>query len=301
MCSYCNIELAILLDSSSKSIANAWTQMQEFAVSVVTGYNINSNCVRVAVIHYNDQQAIYTVSLQTDSNTVQTYIRGLSLLNGGSNLENALNTLRTRVFTSGAVRSGAALLAVVVTDNLQPSSGLTNEANLAKAQGITIIAVGITRQGRVDTTTLYAVASRSGSVTYANTVSDYTQLPGAVSSVTQQWGCFLPTPRPTPSPVGGMYIFTVISNIISAFALMCCVDLAIFVADQGVLPVNAMADPTRMQVYMHSSLMDALIRSPGTTVPDGLIFCRRCFFSPRVLRAPSTDRPETLPHGRNLA
>ena len=24
------------------------------------------------------------------------------------------------------------------------------------------------------------------------------------------------------------------------------------------------------------------------------------FFSPRVLRAPSTDRPETLPHGRNL-
>jgi len=25
------------------------------------------------------------------------------------------------------------------------------------------------------------------------------------------------------------------------------------------------------------------------------------FFSPRVLRVPSTDRPETLPHGRNLA
>ena len=24
------------------------------------------------------------------------------------------------------------------------------------------------------------------------------------------------------------------------------------------------------------------------------------FFSPRVLRLPSTDRPETLPHGRNL-
>jgi len=24
------------------------------------------------------------------------------------------------------------------------------------------------------------------------------------------------------------------------------------------------------------------------------------FFSPRVLRAPSTDRPETLPHRRNL-
>ena len=34
------------------------------------------------------------------------------------------------------------------------------------------------------------------------------------------------------------------------------------------------------------------------------MFYRRCIFffvSPLVLRAPSTDRPETLPHGRNLA
>jgi len=45
-----------------------------------------------------------------------------------------------------------------------------------------------------------------------------------------------------------------------------------------------------------------IIRPPGTSVPDGLIFCPRCFFfSPRFLRAPSTDRPETLPHDRNLA
>jgi len=48
-----------------------------------------------------------------------------------------------------------------------------------------------------------------------------------------------------------------------------------------------------------------VVRPPGTTVPDGLMFYRRCIFfffvSPLVLRAPSTDPPETLPHGRNLA
>jgi len=45
-----------------------------------------------------------------------------------------------------------------------------------------------------------------------------------------------------------------------------------------------------------------LLGRPERQFPDGLIFCRRCFFcvSPRFLRAPSTDRPETLPHGRNL-
>jgi len=32
------------------------------------------------------------------------------------------------------------------------------------------------------------------------------------------------------------------------------------------------------------------------------MFYRRCiFFSPRILRGPSTDRPETLPHDQNLA
>jgi len=47
-----------------------------------------------------------------------------------------------------------------------------------------------------------------------------------------------------------------------------------------------------------------LVRPLGTAVPDGLKFYRRCFlffFSPRFLRDPSTDRPETLPHDQNLA
>jgi len=45
-----------------------------------------------------------------------------------------------------------------------------------------------------------------------------------------------------------------------------------------------------------------VIRPPGTTVPDPLMFCMpQMFFSPRFLRDPSTDRPETLPHDWKLA
>jgi len=54
--------------------------------------------------------------------------------------------------------------------------------------------------------------------------------------------------------------------------------------------------------YKCCSPIANIIRPPGTTVPDGLIFCPRCFFfSPRFLRDPSTDRPETLPHDRKQA
>ena len=50
-------------------------------------------------------------------------------------------------------------------------------------------------------------------------------------------------------------------------------------------------------------VLPVMIMPRGTVVPDGLLFYRRCIFfvSPLVLRAPSTDRPETLPHGRKLA
>jgi len=200
---------------------------------MVAGYNINSICVRVAIIRYND--ALATSSLLTqynDRNSLQTYIRGLSLLNGGSSLNRALSELRTNVFASTYVRSGATLIAVIVTDNLQPSSLITNEANLAKAQGITIVAVGITTQGRVDTTTLFAVATRSGVTTYATTVSDYTsQLTGALS-VTLPWRCLIApvTTTPAPAPIGTCS-FICISIVIAAFPLMCSPQLYVGLHD----------------------------------------------------------------------
>jgi len=47
-----------------------------------------------------------------------------------------------------------------------------------------------------------------------------------------------------------------------------------------------------------------LLGRPEPPFRTGLCFTRDAssfFVSPLVLRAPSTDRPETLPHGRNLA
>jgi len=55
--------------------------------------------------------------------------------------------------------------------------------------------------------------------------------------------------------------------------------------------------------YLTSGIeLKYLVRPPGTTVPDGLMFCPWCFFcSTPNLRGPSADRHETLPHDRNLA
>jgi len=195
VCSYCNIELAFLLDSSSKSIGNAWTGILDFTSSVIAGYNVNPSCVRAAVISYSDN-AVVSIELNRygDRNSLQQAVRQLRLLSGGSNLANAFNLLRTRVFVTNVIRQGTALIAIVVTDQIQPSQQLTNEANSVKSQGIMVISVGITRQGRVDTNTLFGVSTNN----YAVSVADYNQLSGAVSSVTQRWGCSFPCCTTTP-------------------------------------------------------------------------------------------------------
>jgi len=205
VCPYCNIELAFLLDSSTKSIANAWTRILEYTNSVIAGYNIGPNCVRVAVISYSDN-AVVSIELNrfNNVNSLQQAVLQLRLLNGGSNLANAFIVLRTRVFASNVIRPGASLIAVVVTDSqIQPSQQqVTNEANSVKGLGVRVIAVGI----RVDANTLnalYVVSSNR----YAVSVNDYNQLPNVVSSVTQRWGCFPPPPPPIttttrPPPAG---------------------------------------------------------------------------------------------------
>jgi len=59
--------------------------------------------------------------------------------------------------------------------------------------------------------------------------------------------------------------------------------------------------------YLHNNRQHLnFLGRPEQPFRTGLCFTRdvsffSLFFSPRVLRAPSTDRPETLPHDRNLA
>ena len=57
-----------------------------------------------------------------------------------------------------------------------------------------------------------------------------------------------------------------------------------------------------------ASFIACFIRPPGTVVREVFYFVRDVFFlsfyffiSPRVLRRPSADRPETWPHGRKLS
>ena len=94
---------------------------------------------------------------------------------------------------------------------------------------------------------------------------------------------------------------TVILLLLVSIIVMLCICLFIVILSQSVFYILCSC-VLLCRLLVVVALY--IFRPPGTTVPDGLMFYRRCIFffvSPLVLQAPSTDRPETLPHGQNLA
>ena len=186
--------MAFLLDSSTKSTTNAWSQILTYTNSLIGRYNINSNCVHVAVITYSDN-AVVGIQLNQygDRSSLEQAVLRLNLLNGGSNLATAMNLLSTQVFTGNNPRR----VAIVVTDQLQSSQQLTTSVDSVKSQNVRIIAVGITGPGRVNQNVLQGISTDN----YAVTVNDYNQLDSTVNRVASEWGCFPPPPAPvTPAP-----------------------------------------------------------------------------------------------------
>ena len=173
-CSRCSIELAFLVDSSTKTDANAWTQMLGYVSNVVQGYTISATCVRVAVIRYSDRaEASIQLNSYTSVNPLVQAIGQIQFLGGGSNLATALDLLRSQVFASNVVRSNTVQIAVVVTDQLQSSSQITTAANSVKQQGITIVGVAITGPGRVSVSFFGGIVSSSSCLIQ---VANYGQL-----------------------------------------------------------------------------------------------------------------------------
>ena len=168
--------------------------MFNFVSAVVRQYTINQNCVRVAVIRYSDR-ADATIHLHwySDINSLTQAIGQMKLLGGSaSNLNIALDLLRTQVFASNIVRDNAVRIAIIVSDNLQQNDLITTAANNAKRDGIILIGVATTRMRRVDINYFSTIVSNRWVVP----VVDYNQLSGAVNTIVTQYAC-----------IGGMYVF----------------------------------------------------------------------------------------------
>jgi len=196
-CSQCNIEFAVLLDASNKA-ASEWQLAKNLVSSVAATFNINQNCVRLAVILYSATRTDVSIALNRfgDINSLQQGIGSLTLYGGASNLLSALQILRSQAFASNIVRSGARLVAWILTDELTCSSQITSEATTLKSNmGVSIIGLAVTQYQAVDTNCLRQVVTPNLYIE----VQSYTQISGLASRVSQ-YACVAAPPGPGPAP-----------------------------------------------------------------------------------------------------
>jgi len=181
------------LDSSTKP-TNDWQLAKNLVSSVAATFNINQNCVRVTVISYSATRTDVSIALNRygDINSLQQGIGSLTLYGGASNLLSALQILRSQAFASNIVRSGARLVAWILTDELTCSSQITSEATTLKNNmGVSIIGLAVTQYSTVDTNCLRNVVTPNQYIE----VSNYNQVSGSVSQVSQ-YACAATGPGP---------------------------------------------------------------------------------------------------------
>jgi hypothetical protein len=203
VCKNTDIELVFLVDSSSKNPPNEWATMLTYVNSIIASYTVGSNSVRVGFVRYGDNPDVQ-ISLNSGYSASQlaTFITNIQYLGSSSaNLAAALDMARSSVFASNVIRQGKTLIAIIVTDRLPSISqtpALSTAVQNAKNYGITIVGVGVTNPGRVDTGTLQQIVSNN----YYTTVQNYNQLSTTVQQVALTFACFAPTVvvTTTPSP-----------------------------------------------------------------------------------------------------
>jgi len=157
-CTRCDIELAFLLDASTKSGASDWQNVLNFVNSVAANFNVNQNCVRVAVVRYAETTDVsIPFNRYGDVNSLRQAVQRLTIIGGGSNLATALRVLRTRVFASNVVHQGATLVAGIVMDRLSCNSQILTE--VAALRNMHVMIFGVASTSQVDTSCLRQIVT----------------------------------------------------------------------------------------------------------------------------------------------
>ena len=153
-----------MLDASTSVTENNFLVMKDFIKDFLFIADVDSGKARVGVIIYSTEDHVQ-FNLNTYRNKVALFeaIDYIPYRYGSTNTADALNTMRTQMYTAAnGDRPGVPNVAIVITDGVSNinSRRTIPEAEQARAEGIHIYAIGI---GLTDTTELDGIASQPAS------------------------------------------------------------------------------------------------------------------------------------------
>ena len=163
-CDEAEIDLVFVLDASTSVTAPNFELMKDFVKDFLFIADIDNGNVRVGIIIYSTEDYVQ-FQLNTYRSKVEIFdaIDNIPYRYGSTNTADALNTMRTEMFTrANGDRPNVPNICIVVTDGVSNinSRRTIPEAEQARAEGIHIYAIGI---GLTDTTELDGIASQPAS------------------------------------------------------------------------------------------------------------------------------------------
>ena len=156
--------MVFVLDASTSVTAPNFELMKDFVKDFLFIADIDSGNVRVGVIIYSTEDYIQ-FHLKDYNSKIEVFeaIDNIPYRYGSTNTADALNTMRTKMYTrANGDRPNVPNICIVVTDGVSNinSRRTIPEAKQARAEGIHIYAIGI---GLKDTTELDGIASEPAS------------------------------------------------------------------------------------------------------------------------------------------
>lgn len=142
------LEVGIVLDSSSSIHIDEFYKAKSFLREYIDTFDIGPNAVRVSLVTYGrgvHEEDAFFLSTYTNKNELLDAIeqvphRATDYTSTGA----AIRFMREKQLNGNSVRSGVSKVSVVITDgNSQETVVTQKEAELSRAEGITIFAIGV--------------------------------------------------------------------------------------------------------------------------------------------------------------
>ncbi|KAK6191977.1 hypothetical protein SNE40_003537 [Patella caerulea] len=191
------LDIAFILDASSSIWAQNFTKAIAFVNSFISPYEIGPKKVRVAIETYAD--VVYTQDVINfndflTSDSLQKRIAGLKW-HHGSRTETGMGIAYMRENIMPGARSGLPKICIVITDGKSQDSERTAlEAKRARADGIDMFAIGVSRA--VNESELQAIAGDPDRVIIVETYSELEAIKDKLSGKTCKK---IPTTTPPPT------------------------------------------------------------------------------------------------------
>jgi len=178
-----NLEIAFVLDESGSVSSTDFDRSKNFSANVIAGFNVSAEGVRVSVISFSASVRTHMQFLDVNTTAaVQDVIRGIVQNSGGTNTHEALDTLRTSIFTESAgSRKNAAKIAIIQTDGKSSENEKTiTAAARLKEEGVIVFAIGI--GSGIDEQELHAMASEP-TCTHVRILEDFQELNSVIADI----------------------------------------------------------------------------------------------------------------------